>query len=71
MHIYLRCVNTLNNYLTLSQHDQLHRSSEKCTTKYSFNFRSLDGVTGGDEYELTGDDTEYHSDHLTKQNRQV
>jgi hypothetical protein len=28
-------------------------------------------VTGGDEYELTGDDTEYHSDPVTKQNRQV
>lgn len=31
---------------------------------------SLDGVTGGDEYELTGDDTEYHSDPVTKQTRQ-
>ena len=28
-------------------------------------------MTGGDEYELTGDDTEYHSDPVTKQNRQV
>ena len=38
---------------------------------YSSYFRSLDGVTGGDEYELTGDDTEYHSDPVTKQTRQV
>jgi hypothetical protein len=38
------------------------------TNTYS---RSLDGVTGGDEYELTGDDTEYHSDPVTKQTRQV
>lgn len=34
-------------------------------------YRSLDGVTGGDEYELTGDDTEYHSDPITKHTRQV
>ena len=41
------------------------------TEIFSSGCRSLDGVTGGDEYELTGDDTEYYSDPVTKQTKQV
>ena len=52
--------------------NELHYNFAFCFVYIIYwNWRSLDGVTGGDEYELTGDDTEYHSDPVTKQTRQV